>query len=77
MRVEVAEGSLVFKPRKQRRRVRGVLVPVERFELPTNGLQNRCSTTELNRLGQCETLGSCCGPKPRAARLWACFYGGL
>jgi hypothetical protein len=26
------------------------LVPAERFELPTNGLQNRCSTTELCRL---------------------------
>src|SRR6516164_2108156 len=26
------------------------LVPVERIELPTNGLQNRCSTAELNRL---------------------------
>jgi hypothetical protein len=25
------------------------LVPVERIELPTNGLQNRCSTAELNR----------------------------
>ena len=25
------------------------LVPAERFELPTNGLQNRCSTTELCR----------------------------
>ena len=26
------------------------LVPVERIELPTFGLQNRCSTAELNRL---------------------------
>jgi hypothetical protein len=26
------------------------VVPVERIELPTNGLQNRCSTAELNRL---------------------------
>src|SRR5207248_5577087 len=26
-----------------------MLVPAERFELPTNGLQNRCSTTELSR----------------------------
>jgi hypothetical protein len=25
------------------------LVPVERIELPTNGLQNRCSATELTR----------------------------
>jgi hypothetical protein len=24
-------------------------VPGERFELPTNGLQNRCSATELTR----------------------------
>src|SRR5438105_15346722 len=28
-----------------------MLVPAERFELPTNGLQNRCSTTELSRHG--------------------------
>jgi hypothetical protein len=27
----------------------GVGLPAERFELPTNGLQNRCSTTELSR----------------------------
>ena len=27
----------------------GFLVPVERIELPTFGLQNRCSTAELNR----------------------------
>ena len=26
-----------------------LLVPVERIELPTFGLQNRCSTAELNR----------------------------
>jgi hypothetical protein len=26
------------------------MVPVERIELPTFGLQNRCSTAELNRL---------------------------
>jgi hypothetical protein len=25
------------------------MVPVERIELPTFGLQNRCSTAELNR----------------------------
>ena len=30
-----------------------LLVPGERFELPTNGLQNRCSTTELTRLISC------------------------
>src|SRR5262245_13944516 len=29
----------------------GTAVPGERFELPTNGLQNRCSTTELTRQG--------------------------
>src|SRR6059058_2170059 len=28
-----------------------MLLPAERFELPTNGLQNRCSTTELSRHG--------------------------
>jgi hypothetical protein len=27
----------------------GEVVPVERIELPTFGLQNRCSTAELNR----------------------------
>jgi hypothetical protein len=27
-----------------------LLVPDERIELPTNGLQNRCSTAELIRL---------------------------
>jgi hypothetical protein len=30
-------------------RTREKLVPVERIELPTFGLQNRCSTAELNR----------------------------
>jgi hypothetical protein len=36
-----------------------VLVPGERFELPTNGLQNRCSTTELTRQnGESWTLHS-------------------
>ena len=29
------------------------LVPGERIELPTNGLQNRCSTAELTRLTRC------------------------
>jgi hypothetical protein len=28
-----------------------LLVPGERIELPTNGLQNRCSTAELTRQG--------------------------
>ena len=27
----------------------GPVVPGERIELPTNGLQNRCSTAELTR----------------------------
>jgi hypothetical protein len=31
------------------------VVPVERIELPTFGLQNRCSTAELNR--RIETIG--------------------
>ena len=31
-----------------------LLVPVERIELPTFGLQNRCSTAELNR----QTMGA-------------------
>jgi hypothetical protein len=26
-----------------------MMVPTERIELPTNGLQNRCSTAELRR----------------------------
>jgi hypothetical protein len=30
--------------------VGGQVVPGERIELPTNGLQNRCSTAELTRL---------------------------
>ena len=30
-------------------RVSSNVVPVERIELPTFGLQNRCSTAELNR----------------------------
>jgi hypothetical protein len=31
-------------------------VPVERIELPTFGLQNRCSTAELNR--RIEAIGA-------------------
>jgi hypothetical protein len=34
----------------QRRKCLILLVPGERIELPTNGLQNRCSTAELTRL---------------------------
>ena len=37
-------GGIVMHP--------GRVVPAERFELPTNGLQNRCSTTELSRRGK-------------------------
>src|SRR5439155_25859855 len=37
------------------------LVPGERFELPTNGLQNRCSTTELTRqINEIRTKSSRC-----------------
>jgi hypothetical protein len=36
------------------------MVPVERIELPTFGLQNRCSTAELNR--HCRTAISVAGP---------------
>ena len=32
------------------------MVPVERIELPTFGLQNRCSTAELNR--RIEAIGA-------------------
>ena len=35
-------------PQKMKRPI--LLVPGERIELPTNGLQNRCSTAELTRL---------------------------
>jgi hypothetical protein len=38
----------------------GKAVPGERFELPTNGLQNRCSTTELTR--QVNDLAFSCSP---------------
>src|SRR5204862_1375616 len=36
--------------RSSARQCLSLLVPVERIELPTFGLQNRCSTAELNRL---------------------------
>ena len=32
-------------------------MPVERIELPTFGLQNRCSTAELNRLKAIDRIG--------------------
>src|SRR5262245_29862626 len=41
-----------------------LLVPGERFELPTNGLQNRCSTTELTR-----QINGLSGVYPRFATL--------
>jgi hypothetical protein len=34
------------------------LVPDERIELPTNGLQNRCSTAELIRLARPYSIDS-------------------
>jgi hypothetical protein len=34
-----------------------MMVPVERIELPTFGLQNRCSTAELNRLKAIDRIG--------------------
>jgi hypothetical protein len=34
------------------------MVPVERIELPTFGLQNRCSTAELNRLKVIDRIGA-------------------
>jgi hypothetical protein len=33
-------------------------VPVERIELPTFGLQNRCSTAELNRRMKASAAGT-------------------
>ena len=47
------------------------MVPGERIELPTNGLQNRCSTAELTRL---ELTAISLARLPQAApggRLWA------
>jgi hypothetical protein len=41
--------QLVVGWQKNRSKFLFLLVPVERIELPTNGLQNRCSTAELNR----------------------------
>ena len=42
--------SGLTEPFRMSRDGRSEPVPGERFELPTNGLQNRCSTTELTRL---------------------------
>jgi hypothetical protein len=39
-------------PLSRRPVTRSLMVPVERIELPTFGLQNRCSTAELNRRSQ-------------------------
>jgi hypothetical protein len=43
----------VIRDLKSREKV----VPVERIELPTFGLQNRCSTAELNRLKAIDRIG--------------------
>jgi RES domain-containing protein len=49
---------------------RFLLVPGERIELPTNGLQNRCSTAELTRLRVKELSASLRCHKPdRGGRL--------
>jgi hypothetical protein len=55
-----------------------LLVPVERIELPTFGLQNRCSTAELNRLKAIDRIGV---GKLAADRIWmpqrpGSVYGG-
>src|SRR5947208_10648009 len=42
-----ARGALAAAPVKSLNPL--LDLPAERFELPTNGLQNRCSTTELSR----------------------------
>jgi hypothetical protein len=42
-------------------------VPVERIELPTFGLQNRCSTAELNRLKAIDRIDV---GKLAADRIW-------
>ena len=59
------------------------VVPGERIELPTNGLQNRCSTTELTRQAfeiLTNFLFSSGPPTPLATILlpnvlWAAVYG--
>ena len=59
------------------------VVPGERIELPTNGLQNRCSTTELTRQAfeiLMNFLFSSGPPTPLATILlpnvlWAAVYG--
>ena len=40
--------------------IRDLLVPGERIELPTNGLQNRCSTAELTRRSVPEHIRARC-----------------
>ena len=45
----ICAKSATSQGRQIRQRI-DLLVPVERIELPTFGLQNRCSTAELNRL---------------------------
>ena len=41
--------SRLLRGTRVTRKCDGANLPAERFELPTNGLQNRCSTTELSR----------------------------
>jgi hypothetical protein len=49
-------------------RGRDSLVPAERIELPTFGLQNRCSTAELSRLKPCCLTAMGCTINGRIAR---------
>src|SRR5450631_2266908 len=56
------------------------LVPVERIELPTFGLQNRCSTAELNRpshasdrrMGWCRAPQAAAPGQTRAVKYQSC-----
>jgi hypothetical protein len=58
-------------------------VPGERFELPTNGLQNRCSTTELTRQAFETLMNFLFSSRPQAPLatfllpdvLWPAVYG--
>src|ERR1700754_2757218 len=64
---EVAEIYLDVRSGYQRENLHNaliLLVPVERIELPTFGLQNRCSTAELNRPQTDQILSSVPEGKP-------------
>src|SRR5437763_14454992 len=69
--VRAAEGSV--KPCQAGE----ALVPVERIELPTFGLQNRCSTAELNRLKAIDRIdaGSIAADRIRMSQPPASVYG--